>query len=321
MEATEYFDLHYYLTDGSHSMNALVRNKCERELLAAVFEIAATLKISLEIESLAYSEGGLKETWKTLGKNSGQLTLILAVAALYFAIYPPTDQELTSLEKEAKRLEIEKSKIELQRLRHEATASDEANDELAQSIAESLQSNGKVAVRRSNYYKLLNDYAKVEAVGYNPSPDAPNPAPELKVERPYFSRFILKSDKLPVEIDENALIDIFSPVLINGKYHWRGKYLGNTISFSMTDAKFKRSILNKDIHFQNGTQLRCVLNIFRKFNELGEVVVTGYSVITVLDVSETGDEYIETEQGRSYRHVKAIIDGQQKLFDDPGSVT
>ena len=319
MEAKEQFDLHYYLTEGSHSMNALVRNKCEREILAAAFEIAATLRISLEIESFAYSEGGLKEKWKALGKSSGQLSLILAVIALYFSIYPPTDKELINLEKEATQLEIEKSKLEIQRLRREAATADGPNDELAKSIADSLQSNGKIAVRRSNYYKLLNSYDKVEAVGYNPDPEAPGP--EIKVERPFFSRFILRSDKLPVEIDENAIVDIFAPVLVNGKYHWRGKYQGNTISFAMTDAKFKRSILNKDIHFQNGTQLRCVLNIFRKFNELGEVVVTGYSVTTVLDVSETGDTYVETDQGRSYRHVKAIIDSQQRLFDDPETAT
>lgn len=321
MEAKEQFDLHYYLSGGSHSMSALVRNKCERELLAAAFEIAATLKIPLDIESVAYSEGGLKEKWKALGKNSAQLSLILAVIALYFSIYPPTDKELTDLEKEAKRLEIEKSKLEIQRLRREGVEAGDQNSELAESIAESLQSNGKIAVRRSNYYKLLNSYDKVDAVGYNPDPESPSPAPEIKVERPFFSRFILRSDKLPVEVDEAAIVDIFAPVLVNGKYHWRGKYQGNTISFAMTDAKFKRSILNRDIHFQNGTRLRCVLNIFRKFNQLGEVVVTGYSVVTVLDVSEAGDVYVETDQGRNYRHVKAIIDSQQRLFDDPESVT
>ncbi|MFG6067228.1 hypothetical protein ACEU0B_000310 [Stenotrophomonas indicatrix] len=319
MEAIEQFDLHYYLRGDSHSMNALVRNKCEREFLAAAYEIAATLKIPLEIESFAHSEGGLKERWKALGKNSGQLSLILTVIALYFSIYPPTDKELTGLEKEAKQLEIEKSKLEIQRLRREAAETNGQDEELAGSIAESLQSNGNIAVRRSNYYKLLDGYDMVEAVGYHPNPNEPNPAPEIKVERPLFSRFILRSDKLPVEVDDNAIVEIFAPVLVNGKYHWRGKYQGKIISFSMTDPKFKRSILNKDIHFQNGTKLRCVLNSFRKYNQLGEVVVTGYSVATVLDVSEAGEAYIETDQGRSYRHVKAVIDAQHELFDDSGS--
>lgn len=316
MEAKEQFDLHYYLQNNSHSMNALVRNKCERELLAAAYEIAAVLKIKIEIESFAYTEGGLKEKWEALGKSSGQLSLIVAVIALYFSIYPPTDKELIDLEREAKQLEVEKSKLEIQKLRNEAASASGQNLELAASVANSLQSNGKIAVRRSNYYKLLNNYAKVEAVGYNPNPESLQPSPEIRVERPYFARFILKSDKLPVEVDENAIVEIFAPVLVNGKYHWRGMYEGNIISFAMTDDVFKRAIISKRIHFQNGTKLRCVLNIFRKFNELGEVVVTGYSVVTVLDVSESGDAYVETAQGKTYRHAKAIIDAQQELFDD-----
>jgi hypothetical protein len=313
---SEFFNLHYYLSDTSHSMNAVVRNKCEKEILAAAYEIASVLKIDLDIETFAYTEGGLKEHWKALGKNSPQLTLLIAILMAYFTIYPRTDSELTELDKEEKRLQIEKSKLEIEKLKKEAEASSRPVEETAQIIAQSLQSHGKAIVRRSNYYKLLNDYLKVNSVGYNPGPTSPNPIPEIVVQRAVFSRFILKSDKLPVETDENAVIDIYSPVLINGKYHWRGNYKGTTISFSMLDHKFRRSIVNKGIQFQNGTSLRCVLSIFRKFNELGEVVVTGYSVLTVLDVSESGEKFVETPQGRTHRHVKALIESQQSLFKD-----
>lgn len=315
MEEAEYFGLHYYLKHGSHSMDAVVRNKCEREVLAIFFEVAKQLNSPIFLETYAHSEGGLKELWKAMGKYNNQLTLIVAVLAIVFSRYPATDSELEVLEREAKQLEIEKTRLEIEKLKEDSPERREHTQQAAEAIAKNLQSNGKIAVRRSNYYKLLLDYHKVDSVGYNPRPTDPWPAPENVVGRQDFPRFILGSDKLPVEIDENALIEVFAPVLTDGNYHWRGYYLGSPISFAMLDPHFKASIVAKKVHFQHGTHLRCVLNIHRKYDELGEVTITGYSVVTVLDQSETGTDFVETPQGRSYRHTKALREAQGDMFE------
>jgi hypothetical protein len=73
---TQWFQLHYYLSDESHSMDAFVRNKCEREILALFDEAAKNLQFSVSIESLAYREGGLKEFWKFIGKNKDHLNTL-----------------------------------------------------------------------------------------------------------------------------------------------------------------------------------------------------------------------------------------------------
>lgn len=315
MEEAEYFGLHYYLQRGSHSMDAVVRNKCEREVLAVFFEVAKQLNSPISLETYAYSEGGLKELWKAMGKYNNQLTLIVAVLAIVFSRYPATDSELEALEKEATRLEIEKTRLEIEKLKEDSPEKREHTQQAAEAIARDLQSNAKIAVRRSNYYKLLLDYHKVDSVGYNPRPTDPHPIPETIVPRQDFPRFILGSDKLPVETDDNALIEVFAPVLTDGNYHWRGYYLGKPISFAMLDPQFKASIVAKKVHFQNGTHLRCVLNIHKKYDELGEVTITGYSVVTVLDQSETGIEFVETAQGRSYRHTKALRESQGDMFE------
>lgn len=52
--------LHYYLDGGSHSMDALVRNKCEAEILALIQEASNEFGFQLAIESEAFQEGGLK---------------------------------------------------------------------------------------------------------------------------------------------------------------------------------------------------------------------------------------------------------------------
>lgn len=320
MEDAEYFGLHYYLQHDSHSMDAVIRNKCEREVLAVFFEVAKQLNVPVTLETYAHSEGGLKELWKAMGKYNNQLTLIVAVLAILLSRYPASDPELAELEKEAKHLEIEKTRLEIEKLKAASPEHAESTQQAAEAIAKSLQGNGKIAVRRSNYYKLLLDYYKVESVGYDSRPTSPRAAPEVVVPRHDFPRFILGSDKLPAETDENALIEVFAPVLTDGNYHWRGYYLGSPISFAMLDQQFKAAIIAKKIHFQHGTRLLCVLIIHRKYDELGEVAVTGYSVATVLDQSEGGTTFVETPQGRSYRHLKALRESQGDMFQGGGEV-
>lgn len=309
MEA-EHFELHYYLRDGSHSIDALVRNKCEMEILGAVIEIAKQLGIPVQIETEAYAEGGLKELWRFLGKNQVQLTLLITAAALVFSRFPVKDAELDSLDKEQKRLEIEKTRLEIEELRKRSGQTSAVDK--AEAAAEIVANNPKIHVRRSNYYRHLLDYPKVERVGFRP--DGTTRGQELVVERSDFYRFVMRSDKLPPEVDENALIEVLAPVLAEGNYQWRGYYRGKPISFAMLDPAFKAAILAKEVHFQHGSRIRCILQIHRKLDEVGEILTTGYSVPTVLDVSEDGATFAETPQGRASRHTRAVRDGQQQLF-------
>ena len=315
MKKAEFFALHYYLHNDSHSMDAVVRNKCEREVLAVFFEVARELNTPLSLETYAHAEGGLKELWKAIGKNNNQLTLVLAVIVLLFSRFPANDPELTELEKESIRLEIEKKRLEIEKLKEDSPEAQESTLQAAEAIARNLQSNGKIAVRRSNYYKMLIDYQKVDSVGYKSTSDQPNRMPEMIVPRHDFSRFVLGTDKLPIEVDENAMIEVFAPVLTDGNYHWRGYYFGHPISFMMLDPQFKASIIARKIQFQHGTKIRCVLNIHRKYDELGEISITGYSVVTVLDQSEGGTEFVETPQGRNFRHTKSLRESQQDMFN------
>lgn len=57
-------ELHYFFRDETHTMNAFVRNECEKELLTIIKEVILSLDIEVDIESEAFKEGGLKEIWK-----------------------------------------------------------------------------------------------------------------------------------------------------------------------------------------------------------------------------------------------------------------
>jgi len=160
----------------------------------------------------------------------------------------------------------------------------------------------------------LSGYERVTAVGFVPVDLMQQPIEtERVVLRSEFQRYVLTTNELPVETIDDAQIEIVAPVLKEGNYKWKGIYDGEHINFSMTDAEFKNSVLRNEVSFQHGTRINCVLQIFRKLDELGEVLVTGYSVVTVLEKIDAGLA-VETLQGKRHRAVKRQLANQQNLF-------
>ena len=81
----------------------------------------------------------------------------------------------------------------------------------------------------------------------------------------------------------------------------------------MTDVGFKNSVLRKEISFQRGNIIECVLNIYRKLDEFGNVIITRYSVVTVIKITN-GTTSSETTQGRRYKERKRFDKRQDELF-------
>ena len=98
IEKSNRLQFHYYFKDNSHTIDSIVRNECEKEILLIYKEIASTLGLELNLESLPTEEGGFKETWKFLGKNSVQISLIVSVSALIISRFPVENKELTKLQ-------------------------------------------------------------------------------------------------------------------------------------------------------------------------------------------------------------------------------
>jgi hypothetical protein len=185
-----------------------------------------------------------------------------------------------------------------------------------QAALNEIDSKPKVAARKSNFYKNLADYEKVTGIGIVSLNSNNMPITDERfVARSDFKKFIINTTELPIEIIEDAQIKIISPVLDEDNYKWKGLYQGVPINFAMTDAEFKNAVLRKEISFQHGSIIRCALNIYKKFDEIGNVIITGYSVVTVI---ETGDGAIssETAQGRRYRAHRRFNKNQEGLFED-----
>jgi len=315
MDLANKLELHYYFGDSSHSMDAFTRNICEREILSIIKKASNILEVDLTIEIEAHHEGGLKDVVKFIGVNAVAITLAIQVVQVVMAVVPKSDSEYEDLKKEYTQLSIEEKKLQIEKLRKEAGEVN-LNKGIIHRGAIDVESNIDILHHRSKFYEKLSTYEKVLNVGFSGLDSNNRPVvKERAVDRNGFKGFVLLTDDLPVEIDENAEIDIISPVLKKGRYKWKGIYKGEPINFYMHDGEFKNSVLREGVEFKSGTTIECVLQITRKIDSLGEISITGYTVTTVLK-KIYNENVLETKQGKYYLASKKAAKDQGKLFGD-----
>lgn len=312
-------ELHYFFNDSSHSLDAIIRNKCEYELLAIIKEVTTILNVELDIESEALLEGGLKDVWKFLGKNSGQIAIIISIVALILSRVPLENKEFKRLQIENEKLEQIERQLNIEKLKQEldkSESSEEVNINIEE-VVEIFDENIKIKKHKSNFYFSIKKSFKVTHISTTTYTENNEKINEYFIEKPKFDDFILESDNLPIKIDDNAAIEIISPVLKKGKYKWKGIYnkTNSTIDFSMKDKDFKQDVIESNVPFKNGTCIDCILEINQKIDESGEIKQYGYSVATVLRVHDE-KVVVETLQGKKYRQQKDADKRQYKLYPD-----
>jgi len=306
-------ELHYFLRDETHTMNAFVRNECEKELLTIFKEVILSLDIELDIESESFKEGGLKEIWNFLGKNGVQITLVLTIFGLILSRIPVENKELVKLQIENLELDNEIKRQELKKIKSEVKTEEQLTEDVVERVLEILDQDYKILWHKSNFYKKLSFYPKVTKITTQRLNEQRVPVENEKtVDRNQFGNFILRSDTFPPNLDEEAVIDIISPVLKKGNFNWKGFYKGDIINFEMNDQIFKNSVLNKEIEFINGTAIKCVLLQNRKIDETGIVKVVQNKVMTVFEII-SGENLVATEQGKKYKKVKEQKNTQLKI--------
>lgn len=288
------FQVHYYFDDESHSMNAFVRNRAEKDLLEAVKRVAEILEAQVEIETEAYQQGGLVEVlligW--LGKEIVKFfsPAINEILKHHFT-KSKTDDALK--EETLKGLQLDNAIKEL-----------DYADKLEKALEDKV-------VRRhvSNYYTKISGYAKVAKIGFK---NLSIRADEILIPRSKFKEFILVDDKTVTE-DDDAEIEIISPVLKEGTFSWRGKYKEDRIDFSMGDSKFKSEVINGEHQFANGFVMSCLLQITITFDEFGDEKRRSYSVrkVYAIKASESGAYKL-----RPVGFKKKMDKGQQSLFNE-----
>ncbi len=286
------FQIHYYFEDNSHSMNAFVRNKAEKDLLEAVQQVGLVLEYKFSIETEAYKEGGLIETLLFVGLPTlHYLSPAINKILIHYFTKDANDKKL-------KELDIQIKEETLKKLQSEN------NQNKTQEILEDKQ----VIRHISNFYTKINHYEKVQKIGFRIVDDSNE---EYVVDRKYFSNFILEENKEIIE-DDNAVIEIISPILKEGKYKWKGIYNGEKIDFSMGDYTFKKEVIEGKHTFINGSFIECKLQTTIVYDDFGDEKRRSYSVKEVYSIQELPTEQLKlTKLGKKRQREKQ----QGSLFD------
>jgi len=297
------FKLHYYLKDNSHAMNAFVRNKAEKDFLEAVKRIGELLDSELKIETEAYQEGGLIETLAFSGFVIDRVLNYLSPALNdIITHYATRDTQAEALDKKIKEVTLKNLELDSQQkeLEIKEQIDKKLNDKLAQKYI-------------SNFYKKIEAYEKVEKIGYR---SLESNEDEYIVERKDFKSFILHDDTTISE-DDDAMIEIISPVLKEGKYNWRGRYKNEKIDFSMADSKFKQEVIEGKHKFSNGSLINCHLEIKITFDEFGDEKNRTYRVLQVFGTQELElGELKLREAGRKKQRKQWEVEHYKSLFDE-----
>ncbi len=308
-------ELHYWLKDSSHSMDAFVQHKCESEILGLIKQVASLNGIEIEIETEAFGEGGLRRIFKLISKlesKNAQLTIGLITLTLGALIVTPIasitgkiaehivekifeDSDLRELEKQKLNLEIENLSLDAKKKTLE------------------LNDNKILSKKRSNFFEHLDTYDKIEQISVLLKNESKNEvSEEVFIKRDQFNKYIILIDEIaPLQI-EDATIEIISPVLKKGNYKWRGIYEGQSVSLNMKSIEFRELVQSGKVEFKNGSSIRCLLEVERKINNEGVEINTSYNIIRVDQYFEN-NKPVETTEGIRHRKKKDVVENQIKL--------
>lgn len=311
-------ELHYWFNDDSHTMNAVVFNKCEYEFLGIAKEIAQKLKVDLEIETEPLGEGGLRSWFKFKAKYKDAIKVGVVLYIITTLLGTPLTTAIDELTRmaiqsvfESAELKQLKEQKEIAELKLDIAKIEAETKRLSRSIDEIV-----VKKKRSNYYENISSCKKLTKVTIDITDDIKkNIYLEREVIKADFPNYIMTSDNLEPDRDENAVIEIISPVLKKGKYKWAGIYNGVVIHFTMKSSEFKTLVQTGQVLFKNGSSINCHLLTHKKVNAEGAVKITGYEVILVNHYFEN-DKPVETPEGKRNRQIKEAESNQLTLFDN-----
>jgi hypothetical protein len=272
--------LHYWFGDKSHTMDALVYNKCEREVLELTKAVAKVCEVAIKMETEPSGKGGLK-SWLGLVPRypkKTSATKMKLVTALVGTVIVAQDQKIAN----------ELMTAWMNKL---TTANDDIGEEKEEVRKKLLllEQNGVVKKRRSNLYDLLRKYVKVRSFSVAITDEVKKPITEEQlIERESFKTFVLSTNAMAPQILENASIEIISPVLVSGKQKWKGMYKGTLISFVMKAEEFMTIVQSGKVEFKSGSTIVCTLQIEKKMTANGTEKIMNYNIMAVNSYEEKG---------------------------------
>lgn len=308
----EFLQLHYYLKDELHSVDAFLNNKAEYELLRIFKEVTEILDLEgeLQFETIAIEEGGIKAFYKILSKKKNKRKIknaLLYLAGILSIIISNVVSEQIKTDGEYEKLKKEEINLRIQSLKRDLENEEIKKEDkilIIESLSIFISETTKVKLFKSNFYSTLVKEEKIKKVSTQRLNESLQPiSKENIVPREDFNKFILHSIDIEPDFKESELIEIVAPVLKKGNMKWKGIHNNQPINFYMRDGEFLTSVLNKEISFSNGTSIVADIEFEQKMNDDGDIEIGTISIFNVTDVYEDLNQ-IETKRKRRNRELK-----------------
>lgn len=310
-------ELHYWLDNQSHIIDANIQNKCERELLDILNNIADNLGFTVTVETMPLANGGIIRWFRlkarafkkaAKGKESAIYVAIATTLATSIFITPITTSIETIVQQAIEKVFDDDEVKELQKENLKLDV------EIKQEMLKQIKFQNKLEIKRSNFYEELNKEMHLTQISIGTTDENfVSIIPEQSVQKTNFQSYIITTKDLPSDIIDGAVIEIISPVLKKGDYKWRGIYEGETVAFNMKSNEFKTLVQTGAIQFTNGSAIKCLLEIKKSIDSNGDEKTTEYNIVRV-DEYFKNEKPIETPEGRKNRQTKEAERMQGKLF-------
>lgn len=242
--------LHYFLyEEGKHTMDAYVYNKCEAQILAAIYRISKYVDVPLNVDVLAREEGGVIERLKIFF-NKDTIVGGAVVLLINNAINNFFNKEQNVLSSIDKRIEL------VDKIKNTGLSEQEA--------ILLVQSDEILSKCVSAFYKHLQKEPTVKSVSSEiRSTDTDTETISSTLERAEFEKKILKTEK--EEETQHVIattVNVISPILVPlPNPLWRCMFNGEQIIVEIKDDEFLDQVYNKEVKFESGTSLTCDLDI------------------------------------------------------------
>jgi hypothetical protein len=201
----ENLEIHYYLENNIHSMDAFAKNKAEAELLKIFKEIADVLELDLTLEIEAIKEGGIREFLKVLNKKKNRKQakrILVAVGLIFSGVVTNVISNNITKNSELEESQLKESQLNIEKLKKELKNDDidenaETSTVIINNITIKLLTNNKIRFYRSNFYSQLLSEPKIEKLSITELDKDKNPISEEKIiKRSEFKNFVIEKVKI-----------------------------------------------------------------------------------------------------------------------------
>lgn len=292
-------EIHYFLSGGSHAIDAKAFYACQQELVELIEFIAKQFDVDISVETIALDEGGIRSWLKANGASQILVPLVVSIVGGIIVAAPSEAIKILInhwVSEYIKSLELQE--LEKKRTERELLLIEEEIDSLKRKANKFQSQTADTAVRskRSKFYEYATKAENLQYVKFiqRIEPQAEQGNNLGCVYRDQFPSYKLASTEIdPIEV-KSALIEVISPVLTKGKRKWVGNYPENPceakkeIRFSIQDEEFLKEVWSRKVSFSNGSVIQGEVQINRKVNDKGEEAVSGYEVLKVFELLSNG---------------------------------